>query len=174
MGSKFCVKFQRAPLKFHTKVWTLTPQNMQYTVFYICVWVTISLNYDVISLSETGPRVSYRLGPQPYVNCIMWSLEPEECITDTNGCDYLSMPLISASGTQDLIFVRFIWHWFICVIIFQRHMIPCMSCRLWSQFLIFCTYMKTDHRWKDQWCGKRFHVMTSSWFVWCAMDRMYR
>ena len=58
MGSQFCVKFQRAPLKFHTKFWTHPPQNMQFTVFNFCVWVTISLNCDVISLSETGPRAS--------------------------------------------------------------------------------------------------------------------
>ena len=57
MGSKFCVKFQRAPLKFHTKFWTHTLQNMHFTVLYFCVWVTISLNSDVISLSETGPRL---------------------------------------------------------------------------------------------------------------------
>ena len=57
MGSKFCVKFQRAPLKFHTKFWTHTPQNMHFAVFYFCVWVTISLDCDVISLSETGPKV---------------------------------------------------------------------------------------------------------------------
>ena len=56
MGSKFCVKFQRAPMKFHTKFRTHTPQNMHSTVFNFCVWVTISLNCDVISLSETGPR----------------------------------------------------------------------------------------------------------------------
>ena len=31
MGSKFCVKFQRCPLKFHTKLWTHTPQNMHFT-----------------------------------------------------------------------------------------------------------------------------------------------
>ena len=31
MGSKFCVKFQRCPLKFHTKFWTHTPQNMHFT-----------------------------------------------------------------------------------------------------------------------------------------------
>ena len=55
MGSKFCVKFQRAPLKFRTKFWTHTPQNMHFTVFSFRVWVTISLNCDVISLSETGP-----------------------------------------------------------------------------------------------------------------------
>ena len=31
MGSNFCVKFQRCPLKFHTKFWTHTPQNMHFT-----------------------------------------------------------------------------------------------------------------------------------------------
>ena len=31
IGSKFCVKFQRCPLKFHTKFWTHTPQNMHFT-----------------------------------------------------------------------------------------------------------------------------------------------
>ena len=55
MSSKICVKFQRVPLKFHTKSWTHTPQNMHFTVFNVCVWVTISLNCDVISLSETAP-----------------------------------------------------------------------------------------------------------------------
>ena len=54
MGSKFCVKFQRAPLKFHTKFWTHTPQNVHFTIFIFCVRVTISLNCDVISLSETA------------------------------------------------------------------------------------------------------------------------
>ena len=58
MGSKFCVKFQRAPLKFHTKLWTHTPQYVHFTVVFFCVWVTISLNCDVISLSETGPRMT--------------------------------------------------------------------------------------------------------------------
>ena len=33
MGSKFCVKFQRCPLKFHTKFWTHTPQKMHFTRF---------------------------------------------------------------------------------------------------------------------------------------------
>ena len=54
MSSKFCVKFQRAPLKFH-KNRTHTPQNMHFTGFYFYVCVTMSLNCDVISLSETGP-----------------------------------------------------------------------------------------------------------------------
>ena len=55
MDSKFCVRFQGAPLKFHTKFWTHTPQNIHFTDFYVCVWFMISLNCDVISLSETGP-----------------------------------------------------------------------------------------------------------------------
>ena len=55
MGSKFCVKFQRAPLKFHTKFWTHIPQNMHFTVFKFCVWFAIYLNCDVINLSETCP-----------------------------------------------------------------------------------------------------------------------
>ena len=59
MGSNFCAKFQRAPLKFHTKFWIHTPQNMHFTVLYFCVWVTISLNCDVISLSETGPSTDH-------------------------------------------------------------------------------------------------------------------
>ena len=69
MGSKFCVKFQRAPLKFHTKFWTHTPQNMNFTVFYFCVWITMSLNCDVISLSETGPRtdVCFIINSKSYI-----------------------------------------------------------------------------------------------------------
>ena len=61
MGSKFRAKFQKAPLKFHTKFWTHTPQNVHFAVFIFCVWVTISLNFDVISVSETGPRRVIRL-----------------------------------------------------------------------------------------------------------------
>ena len=30
MGSKFCAKFQRCPLKFHKKIWTHTPQHMHF------------------------------------------------------------------------------------------------------------------------------------------------
>ena len=55
MGSKSCVKFQRCPLKFHTKFWTHTPQNMHFTDCYFSLWFTISWNCDVISLSETAP-----------------------------------------------------------------------------------------------------------------------
>ena len=55
MCSKFCVKFQRAPLKFHTKFWTHTSKNINFTDLYFCMWFTISLNCDIIGLSETPP-----------------------------------------------------------------------------------------------------------------------
>ena len=55
MGSKFCVKFQRCPLKFHAKFWTHTPQNVHFIDFYFRESFKISLDCDVISLSETGP-----------------------------------------------------------------------------------------------------------------------
>ena len=48
-----------ALLKFHTQFWTHALQNMYFTVFYLCVWVTVSLNCDIISLSETGPWSPY-------------------------------------------------------------------------------------------------------------------
>ena len=35
--------------------WTHTEQNMHFTDFNFCVWCTISLNWDVISRSETYP-----------------------------------------------------------------------------------------------------------------------
>ena len=58
MGSKLCVKFQRAALKFHTEFRAHTPQNIHFADFYFCVWFTISLNCDVICRSETGPRAA--------------------------------------------------------------------------------------------------------------------
>ena len=51
LGSKFCVKFQRAPLKLHTAFWTHAPQNMHFIDFDVRVCFTISLKCDVISLS---------------------------------------------------------------------------------------------------------------------------
>ena len=62
MGSKFCAKFQRAPLKFHTKFWTHTLQYMLFIVFYFYVQVTISLNCDIISLSETALGMAACIG----------------------------------------------------------------------------------------------------------------
>ena len=37
MGLKFCVKFQRAPLKFRTKFLIHTLQKMHFTVFFYVV-----------------------------------------------------------------------------------------------------------------------------------------
>ena len=53
------MKFQRAPLKFHTKFGTYTLQNVHFTDLNGCLWFTISLNCDVISVSETGPGWPY-------------------------------------------------------------------------------------------------------------------
>ena len=105
MGSKFCVKFQRAPLKFHTKFWTHTPQNMNFTVFYFCVWVTISLNCDVISLSETGPRCRHSLFQHSknvltYMSVYFPLPEEYVCISTCRQlCQHLDMfAYMSASG----------------------------------------------------------------------------
>ena len=38
-----------------SKFWSHTPQNMYFAVFNFCMWVTISLNCDVLSISGTGP-----------------------------------------------------------------------------------------------------------------------
>ena len=50
MGWKFCVKFQRRLLKFHTKFWTHTLQNMHLR------GVKNLTNHDILNLCETGPR----------------------------------------------------------------------------------------------------------------------
>ena len=43
-------------LKFDTKFWTHTQKNVHFTILHLGVSVTISLNCDVKSLGETGPR----------------------------------------------------------------------------------------------------------------------
>ena len=48
MGTKFCAKLQMAPLKFHTKFWTHTPQRRHFTEFHFCLRFMIYLNCDVI------------------------------------------------------------------------------------------------------------------------------
>ena len=57
MGSKFCVKFQRCPLKFHTKFWTHTQQNMHFMRCWKFDDLWYLKSYDILSLSETGPWV---------------------------------------------------------------------------------------------------------------------
>ena len=86
MGSKFCVKFQRAPLKFHTKFWTHTPQNVHFTVFYFCLWVTISSNCDVISLSQMAPRSHGQLLSHISSGSSMRGLRCRPCGMGSKGC----------------------------------------------------------------------------------------
>ena len=73
MGSKFCVKFQWAPLKFHTKFGTHLLQNVNFTDLNFCVWLTISLNCDATSLSETGPRAAPCVDKAHYYS---WDMRP--------------------------------------------------------------------------------------------------
>ena len=50
MGSKFCVKFRSAPLKFCTKFWTHTSENMHFTDSFLF------LVYDVLQLWRHKPQ----------------------------------------------------------------------------------------------------------------------
>ena len=54
-GFKFCVKFQRCPLKFYNKFWIHTSQHMHFTTYKNCR-LMISWSYHILSVSETGPR----------------------------------------------------------------------------------------------------------------------
>ena len=144
MDSKFCVKFQRAPLKFHTKFWTHTPQNMHYTVFNFCVWVTISLNCDVISLSETGPwwlswgMRNYIL----YVDVILTTMASQ--ITSLTVVYWAVYSDADQSKHQSSASLAFVWG------IHQDRWIP---------------------RTKGQLRGKCFHLMTSSCLQSCRTSR---
>ena len=64
MTSKFCAKFQRVPLRFHTKFWTNTPQNIHFADFYVCVWFTMYLKKSSRTAAQ-GYTVGYRA---PYVH----------------------------------------------------------------------------------------------------------
>ena len=59
MSWNFCVKFQRTPLKFHSKFWAHIPQNIHFTDSYFCVWFMISLNCDVM---RPSPRCLDKFG----------------------------------------------------------------------------------------------------------------
>ena len=51
-GFQILCEMSKAPLKFPKNV-ERTPQNLHIIYFNFCVWFTISLNWDVISLSKT-------------------------------------------------------------------------------------------------------------------------
>ena len=52
---------------------------MHFTVLYFCVWVTISLNFDVISLSGTGPAKHNQIS-------IQWSICTQAVISSFVAC----------------------------------------------------------------------------------------
>ena len=52
IGSKFV---WNGAFEISLKLWTHIPHNMYFTDFYICVWSTLYLSCDVISLSKTDP-----------------------------------------------------------------------------------------------------------------------
>ena len=61
MGSKFCVKFQRAPLQFHIKFLTHTPQNVHFIVF-----IFLRVSYDIFELWRHESKWD---GPQGMLRC---------------------------------------------------------------------------------------------------------
>ena len=92
MGSKFCMKFQRCPLKFHTKFWTHTPQNMHFMRCWKFDDLWYLKSYDILSLSETGPRSDKSFNE--------WSLE---CCGQTETCG-----IEWCNGTPMHHFIRYI------------------------------------------------------------------
>ena len=70
MGSKFCVKFQRVPLKFHTKFWSHISQNVHITDFHFSLWLMIPWNCDIISLNTLRWRQDGRHFADDTFKCI--------------------------------------------------------------------------------------------------------
>ena len=82
MGSKFCVKFQRCPLKFHTRFWTpkvpfeishkiLNPLTAKYAFLRGVQYFDNSQylkSYNILSLIEMGPCSLSRID-------VMWSVK---------------------------------------------------------------------------------------------------
>ena len=99
MGSKFCVKFQRCPLKFHTKFWTHTPQNMHFTRCEKFDDICYFKNYDLLSLSDTGP---WGLGNIRYPSKTHLKLKPREIsfIHDTRFSCLIVLTFCTEHGTD--------------------------------------------------------------------------
>ena len=55
LGALFNMKFLTAPPISCTKFWTHTPHTIYCADFRSCVWFTVSLNSDVMSLNTAGP-----------------------------------------------------------------------------------------------------------------------
>ena len=54
LGSEFC-EMSKGTFAISHKISNLYTEKCALTDFYVCIWFTKSLNYDVISLSETVP-----------------------------------------------------------------------------------------------------------------------
>ena len=54
-GFKILCEISKGTFEISHKIFNQYTAKYAFTVFYICVWVVISLNCNVISLSETGP-----------------------------------------------------------------------------------------------------------------------
>ena len=94
-GSKFCVQFQ-IPYKF----WAHTQQNMHFTDFYFCVWFTI-----------TPLKFRTNFEPIHHKICIL--------LTFIFVCDlqYLWIVTLSETGPWSLVWVSYVWHYLIIVIL---------------------------------------------------------
>ena len=77
MGSKFCMQFQRAPLRFHTKFWTHTSQHMHFTDFiFLCDLRCLGL--VVISFSDTTPWWPYMRAIELKLDADVWRFAPTQ------------------------------------------------------------------------------------------------
>ena len=58
VGSKFCVKFERRPLKVHKKIWTQTAQNVHFTRCSKCyIYITV-MTPQVLVRRAPGPLLT--------------------------------------------------------------------------------------------------------------------
>ena len=99
-----------ALLKFHTKFWTHTQQNVHFTVFIFRVWVTISLNCDVISLSHTGPwavNMTRRL--------VNWVLDTLDLFAVINTSEFDFPIYVYECNSTDMLSANSVLHYFKCI-----------------------------------------------------------
>ena len=162
MASRFYVKFQRAPLKLHTKFWTHTPQSMHFTNFCFWVWFTIYFNYDVISLSELGPSVPISRLHQSQVYAMQDIDIPEGSIAYVKNRNYFG------SGCHPISFS----------LLLHVHLIFSMSCRTCTVgALLWCCIIKV---WPHsprlfQWrCSNTTAPVSPKQLWWIYVNRSYK
>ena len=64
-GLKILCEISKGSFEISHKIWNPYTAKYSFIVFFSCVWVTISLRCDVISLSETGPSTLMRHETEP-------------------------------------------------------------------------------------------------------------